>query len=120
MQLAILSELEMISDATEETGPREPWHDCHAKVVGPTAHDIKKNFEERWRKQNNKQADKLFSIRSDSDFIKFDTPAPLVSINSGDTGRLSACDEASGSRNVSLSALGKCKVSRLASLSNQE
>ena len=34
--------------ATKETGPREPWHDIHAKVEGSIALDIKKNFEERW------------------------------------------------------------------------
>jgi len=32
---------------TEATGPRQPWHDIHAKVEGPIALDIKKNFEER-------------------------------------------------------------------------
>ena len=26
--------------ATLETGPREPWHDIHAKVEGPAARDI--------------------------------------------------------------------------------
>ncbi|XP_039024607.1 phospholipase D delta-like [Hibiscus syriacus] len=30
--------------------PREPWHDLHCKVEGPAAHDILKNFEQRWRK----------------------------------------------------------------------
>jgi phospholipase D1/2 len=34
--------------ATANVGPREPWHDCHAKVEGPAALDIMKNFEERW------------------------------------------------------------------------
>jgi len=34
--------------ATVNVGPREPWHDCHAKVEGPAALDIMKNFEERW------------------------------------------------------------------------
>jgi phospholipase D1/2 len=34
--------------ATADLGPREPWHDCHAKVEGPAALDIMKNFEERW------------------------------------------------------------------------
>ena len=31
---------------TEDTGPRQPWHDIHAKVEGPIALDIKTNFEE--------------------------------------------------------------------------
>ncbi|VAH12735.1 unnamed protein product [Triticum turgidum subsp. durum] len=32
-------------------GPREPWHDIHAKVEGPVAWDVLRNFEQRWRKQ---------------------------------------------------------------------
>ncbi|EMS67798.1 Phospholipase D alpha 2 [Triticum urartu] len=32
-------------------GPREPWHDIHAKVEGPVAWDVLHNFEQRWRKQ---------------------------------------------------------------------
>lgn len=32
----------------ENVGPRQPWHDIHAKVEGPIAIDIKENFEERW------------------------------------------------------------------------
>lgn len=34
-----------------ETGPRQPWHDIHAKVEGPVARDVLRNFVERWRKQ---------------------------------------------------------------------
>ncbi|GBG86249.1 hypothetical protein CBR_g41242 [Chara braunii] len=29
-------------------GPREPWHDIHAKVEGPAAWDVHTNFEQRW------------------------------------------------------------------------
>ncbi|XP_010542434.1 PREDICTED: phospholipase D alpha 4 isoform X2 [Tarenaya hassleriana] len=32
-------------------GPREPWHDCHACVMGEAASDILRNFEQRWTKQ---------------------------------------------------------------------
>lgn len=32
-------------------GPREPWHDAHACVMGEAARDIMHNFEQRWRKQ---------------------------------------------------------------------
>jgi hypothetical protein len=31
--------------------PREPWHDIHARVEGPTAVDVAINFLERWSKQ---------------------------------------------------------------------
>ncbi|KZV27159.1 phospholipase D epsilon-like [Dorcoceras hygrometricum] len=32
-------------------GPREPWHDTHACVIGQAAWDILTNFEQRWTKQ---------------------------------------------------------------------
>ena len=37
--------------ATASTGPREPWHDVHARVEGPAALDILQNFVDRWSKQ---------------------------------------------------------------------
>lgn len=32
-------------------GPREPWHDAHACIVGQAALDVLTNFEQRWNKQ---------------------------------------------------------------------
>ncbi|KAJ4835857.1 Phospholipase D alpha 4 [Turnera subulata] len=32
-------------------GPREPWHDVHACIVGEAAWDVLTNFEQRWMKQ---------------------------------------------------------------------
>ncbi|XP_020224395.1 phospholipase D alpha 4 [Cajanus cajan] len=32
-------------------GPREPWHDAHACVIGEAAWDVLTNFEQRWTKQ---------------------------------------------------------------------
>eukprot|EP00211_Chloroparvula_japonica_P004331 CAMPEP_0119123148 /NCGR_PEP_ID=MMETSP1310-20130426/3180_1 /TAXON_ID=464262 /ORGANISM="Genus nov. species nov., Strain RCC2339" /LENGTH=670 /DNA_ID=CAMNT_0007112905 /DNA_START=108 /DNA_END=2120 /DNA_ORIENTATION=+ len=32
-------------------GPRQPWHDNHALVEGPAAHDLLDNFVERWNRQ---------------------------------------------------------------------
>lgn len=32
-------------------GPREPWHDVHACVVGQAGRDVLANFEQRWTKQ---------------------------------------------------------------------
>ncbi|KAL7601339.1 hypothetical protein Lser_V15G25288 [Lactuca serriola] len=32
-------------------GPREPWHDAHACIIGEAAWDIMRNFEQRWVKQ---------------------------------------------------------------------
>ena len=48
--------------ATMTTGPREPWHDIHAKVEGPAAKDICQNFMDRWVNQNSTQAECLVSL----------------------------------------------------------
>ncbi|MQL98186.1 hypothetical protein Taro_030898, partial [Colocasia esculenta] len=32
-------------------GPREPWHDTHARIAGAAAYDVLANFEQRWSKQ---------------------------------------------------------------------
>ncbi|XP_020967380.1 phospholipase D alpha 4-like [Arachis ipaensis] len=32
-------------------GPRTPWHDAHACVIGEAAWDVLTNFDQRWRKQ---------------------------------------------------------------------
>lgn len=32
-------------------GPREPWHDTHARITGQAAWDVLANFEQRWTKQ---------------------------------------------------------------------
>ena len=37
--------------ATAECGPREPWHDIHARVAGPAAAQVLQNFADRWRHQ---------------------------------------------------------------------
>ena len=61
---------------TEDTGPRQPWHDIHSKVEGPIALDIMKNFEERWIRQSEDLEHKLFDINHSSDFI-LDAPAAI-------------------------------------------
>ncbi|GAA0156838.1 phospholipase [Lithospermum erythrorhizon] len=37
--------------SVKKGGPREPWHDIHAKLEGPVAWDVLYNFEQRWKKQ---------------------------------------------------------------------
>ena len=51
--------------ATFETGPREPWQDIHAMVVGPVAIDILDNFADRWCQQNHPMRDDLYYITED-------------------------------------------------------
>ena len=62
--------------ATEDTGPREPWHDNHARVEGPAALDIKKNFEERCIKQAYDLQSRLFNP-SEDEFVPEDTAATI-------------------------------------------
>lgn len=35
----------------QKGGPREPWHDAHACIVGDAARDVLANFQQRWAKQ---------------------------------------------------------------------
>lgn len=60
--------------ATKDVGPRQPWHDCHAKVEGPAAFDIMRNFEERWRRQAEEKVQSLFHL----DETEFDVEAPAL------------------------------------------
>ncbi|KAF6993066.1 hypothetical protein CFC21_010006 [Triticum aestivum] len=43
-------------------GPREPWHDIHAKVEGPVAWDVLHNFEQRWRKKGGGDKEQLVDL----------------------------------------------------------
>jgi len=52
---------------TSETGPRQPWQDIHALVMGPTAVDIHDNFADRWWHQNLRLRDSLYRL-SDEEF----------------------------------------------------
>ena len=54
-------------------GPREPWHDIHARLEGPIACDVKKNFEERWCRQSEDMVTRLCQFNED-EFV-FDAPA---------------------------------------------
>jgi len=64
-----------VPGVTAETGPREPWHDCHAKAEGPIAYDIKKNFEERWEKQGS--GSEWFNTLNDGGFADPEASPPL-------------------------------------------
>ena len=34
------------------SGPRQPWHDIHARVEGPIVLDVLCNFADRWEGRN--------------------------------------------------------------------
>ena len=54
-----------IVGANADAGPRQPWHDIHARVEGPIALDIKKNFEERWCRQSEDMVTRLYNATED-------------------------------------------------------
>ncbi|CAL4138873.1 unnamed protein product [Meganyctiphanes norvegica] len=49
-------------------GPRQPWHDIHCLVEGQVAHDLMKNFIERWRCQAPDRENRLYNI-TEEEFI---------------------------------------------------
>ena len=57
------------------SGPRQPWHDIHAKLEGPIVLDVLQNFTERWMKQNPKMMDAILELDEDDDIV-LDAPAP--------------------------------------------
>ena len=71
-----------VPDVTQETGPREPWHDNHAKVEGPIALDLMKNFEERCRRQDKDYEHSLFHLNEDEFVI--DAPGAVQEHEGGE------------------------------------
>ena len=61
-------------------GPRQPWHDIHAKVEGPAAMDICLNFMERWTQQNASQTSYLINVEAD---FEADRPGPYTEAEGG-------------------------------------
>ena len=37
-----------IVSTNSQSGPRQPWHDIHGKIIGPSAQDVMQNFIDRW------------------------------------------------------------------------
>ena len=48
--------------ASSDIGPRQPWHDIHCRLEGPSASHVLQNFMERWTNQNPDQADSLLAL----------------------------------------------------------
>jgi len=67
---------------TAMTGPREPWHDIHARVEGPIALDVLQNFHDRWVKQNPDGCEALLDLEEDPDILT-DEPAPCPESEGG-------------------------------------
>ena len=69
--------------ADKSHGPREPWHDIHAKIEGPAAHDVLKNFEERWQMQAKGKASSLVQLENQQTqmHLMVDCPASLASVS---------------------------------------
>lgn len=61
-------------------GPREPWHDIHARVEGPVAWDVLWNFEQRWRMQA--KEDRLIPIK---EIDTIDPPSAVAEQDDPDT-----------------------------------
>jgi len=84
-----------IPNPDTSAGPREPWHDIHAKVEGQVAWDIMANFEQRWRRQVPSKRDRLVNlssgqyaqafIRPDEDVIRDHTHWNVQMLRSIDT-----------------------------------
>jgi len=51
--------------ATYGSGPREPWHDIHARIEGPAAKDVLQNFIDRWTKQAEDKVGSLIDFPDD-------------------------------------------------------
>ena len=67
--------------STPESGPRQPWHDIHAKVEGPIALDIKKNYEERWSRQVGDLGNHLYEFNEEE--FDFDATASCLEHEGG-------------------------------------
>ena len=50
---------------TAMSGPRQPWHDIHARVEGPIVRDVLSNFADRWIKQNPAQCEDLLDLEEE-------------------------------------------------------
>ena len=62
---------------TAMSGPREPWHDIHARVEGPVVMDIVRNFAGGWIKQNPAMCDDLLELEGQGDLL-LEEPADEV------------------------------------------
>ncbi|KAK9277016.1 hypothetical protein L1049_006555 [Liquidambar formosana] len=58
--------------------PREPWHDLHCRIDGPTAYNILTNFEERWLKASKPHGLKKLKASYDDALLKIERIPDIV------------------------------------------
>lgn len=60
--------------STARVGPRQPWHDIHARVEGPVVVDLVRNFVERWRKQAPDRQHRLIPLEDETFALDWKAP----------------------------------------------
>ncbi|KAJ7968041.1 Phospholipase D [Quillaja saponaria] len=74
--------------ASNNRGPRQPWHDLHCKIEGPAAYDILTNFEQRWKNAAKWRDFKLKKVTHwhDDALIRLDRISWILTPSSGPNG----------------------------------
>ncbi|WOL07514.1 phospholipase D gamma 1-like [Canna indica] len=66
---------------SDNSAPREPWHDLHARIEGPAAYDVLKNFEERWLKASKRHGIKKLKKLSDDALLKIERIPDIIAFS---------------------------------------
>ncbi|RWW70181.1 hypothetical protein BHE74_00022147, partial [Ensete ventricosum] len=66
---------------SDNSGPRQPWHDLHARIDGPAAYDVLINFEERWLKASKRYRIKNLKKLSEDALLKIERIPHIIGVN---------------------------------------